>query len=1281
MLIDRKDDDLLEVTPGLTDVTQGSDAPIEGPAIARIGEAFPGLAASFRRHNPLVSTIVRESAPTYVDDEYKTDWSSLRGTQYEPYIDRFVDVHNQRAEDALKRQIDNEIADKKIEDAMPWYERIPAQILAGTLDPTIALPGAVLVRGAKGGLSLLRTGLASGAATGAGVAAQETALQLSQETRELSESAFNIGGSLVLGGLLGAGAAKLLSAAEFIRFSKAIEDEIAGVSGPRVEPPTELDLLHGYPSASGFSGFKPLDQVPNEFRYDGGEGGVFGAYTYLDPTGRWIRGENGALGYDAAVRVKANFKKLFTLTPDNIAEFKRVVGDEAANSGVDAARVLQEKGYDGIRIKGFDKLEGDARYSLGVDGDMLMDQVVAFDPANTLTVVSKVDLPGRPSVGEPMDDYWRKVDDVINREVSSFSEPAPAAGSAPASTGAPASLSAAASVQNDFRIATPNILSKLLLNLTRKFAGVYRMGTNELASVREAGANLLRMGLHMAGPTVRHAVETAISVHRAFEAKALKAVDDQYKAARKAGVGVTREQFELALSAAARRSDAGDKVKDWLAKHSMPPELQPFVESAAAAGRKDVLERLLQEAIKVKIPGFDDTTAAKFAESYLTRMWNRQELIARPQEFITRAAGKFAYHAKRDFEAAVPAFLKKQGEIDAKIADAAGDSKKLVKLGEERATLEREFWDTWDVNKMGNKLDLSDPSAADFSDYGRLIAEESHKKLVGVTAEPSVRPELLKITSRGPMKDKTLPLQDIDFEDFLVNDYSEILRYYSRTMSTDIELTRRFGDPLGQKVLDDMAADWKARSDAETDPRKLARLKAAYDEGRNDFEKHIQLMRGMGKNGPYEGNFGRWARAFNQVNYIRISGGFVLSSFTDPVNVALRVGVMRYMSGLTDWAAGMERFQSEGFKMSKREAGFAIGLDKIIGNYHYNMMDLANPMARTEQKPIERMLAWASDKASKFNGMRAWADGNRMLAAAHTQNKILEFAERTSGRTAKQEQYLKFVNISEGDAKRIAARFAEHGETVDGYKVANTENWTKGLAGDELAQAENDVRVFRAAVNKDVTTSAIDAGVGDLPLWANSGTGRLMFQFQRFALASHQHILMRSTQEGYGKFAGTVVSLTMMGMFVALAKTYWDNRPELRSRYFRDPAHWVAEGLDFAGVLAIPMWVSNGVEKLSGDWTEGGKGFNPLKAPIRAFSTTRATESQRLQNRGVSGVIGGPTAGFIEDATRGGAAVKNFIEGDKVPKAQGNALQRVFPTSYIGVRQFFGYLYNPPEAR
>lgn len=176
--------------------------------------------------------------------------------------------------------------------------------------------------------------------------------------------------------------------------------------------PAELNLLHGFSADRGFSGFKPLDQVDDAARYDGGNG-VFGNATYLDATGKWINGDNGPLGIDAAVRVKAKFDNLFVLTPDNAAELERAIGKDALHSGDDIAAALKAKGFDGIQVKGFDdlsiqqkdrflshfgtkKIEGDEYPNF--DTAVMQDQVVAFRPEKSLRVAGKVGLPPKPPI-------------------------------------------------------------------------------------------------------------------------------------------------------------------------------------------------------------------------------------------------------------------------------------------------------------------------------------------------------------------------------------------------------------------------------------------------------------------------------------------------------------------------------------------------------------------------------------------------------------------------------------------------------------------------------------------------------------------------------------------------------------------------------------------------------------------------------------------------------------------------------------------------------------------
>jgi hypothetical protein len=92
---------------------------------------------------------------------------------------------------------------------------------AGIFDlPTLLVPGGV-VSGLSRGTSSLAVGVAAGAALDAGVS--EAALQATQTGRTAEETAINIGGSIVLGGALGALVGRYMKPAEAMALSRKIE--------------------------------------------------------------------------------------------------------------------------------------------------------------------------------------------------------------------------------------------------------------------------------------------------------------------------------------------------------------------------------------------------------------------------------------------------------------------------------------------------------------------------------------------------------------------------------------------------------------------------------------------------------------------------------------------------------------------------------------------------------------------------------------------------------------------------------------------------------------------------------------------------------------------------------------------------------------------------------------------------------------------------------------------------------------------------------------------------
>ena len=176
------------------------------------------LGAAFRQDNTIGSAINNKMAGIDLaerEDGFTGDtvWNEIAGTAYEQHWERFAEVFNRRALSALKAQIDMETEDRRTLDA-GGFSAIAAQFGAAALDIPSLLPGGAVVRGVASGVRIGRTALSTGVAGALGAGAGEAALQATQETRPLSESAVAVAGGAVLGSMLGASAGALFSKAE-----------------------------------------------------------------------------------------------------------------------------------------------------------------------------------------------------------------------------------------------------------------------------------------------------------------------------------------------------------------------------------------------------------------------------------------------------------------------------------------------------------------------------------------------------------------------------------------------------------------------------------------------------------------------------------------------------------------------------------------------------------------------------------------------------------------------------------------------------------------------------------------------------------------------------------------------------------------------------------------------------------------------------------------------------------------------------------------------------------
>ncbi len=194
------------------------------PEAPREASPWDVIGAAFRSENPIASAATSfDYDPLKPFDPDYRPWDDIQGTLYEQYGDRFAGARDREDVLAMQAQIDQELEDRRTLDAagVPGFM---SQMGAALLSPTSILPGGMLVKGAKG-VSIARTGLTVAGSNALAAAMDEAMLQSTQQTRSASESAMAIGGSFILGGILGAAAGKM-ARGQFQAAARQTEDAI-----------------------------------------------------------------------------------------------------------------------------------------------------------------------------------------------------------------------------------------------------------------------------------------------------------------------------------------------------------------------------------------------------------------------------------------------------------------------------------------------------------------------------------------------------------------------------------------------------------------------------------------------------------------------------------------------------------------------------------------------------------------------------------------------------------------------------------------------------------------------------------------------------------------------------------------------------------------------------------------------------------------------------------------------------------------------------------------------
>lgn len=565
---------------------------------------------------------------------------------------------------------------------------------------------------------------------------------------------------------------------------------------------------------------------------------------------------------------------------------------------------------------------------------------------------------------------------------------------------------------------------------------------------------------------------------------------------------LTYTEFKIEVGKALRRND----------QHEISEVAQ-----AAQSFRKNVFEPGKQQAIQNGL--LDADVDVRTAQSYLTRVYNRELIEAR--------RGEFKGVLQKHFEG-------------------------------QRLSASRQF------DEMTVKGEKIDDDLAEFSNLSPAeiegFVEDTIDRILGTA--PGRTSYDLVAGPRGPLRERVLNIPDVHIENFLESDIELIGRQYTNTMSADVELASKFGEADLSTKIEEVREDYNKRiSKAKTEKQRTA-LEAQKKDDIRDIEAVRDRLRGTYKipDNP-SGGLVRTGRVVRNLNYLRLLGGMTLSAIPDLGKVMfahtgatnfINAGIGPMLANTKKWRIGAEEIKLAGTALDMTLDSRAMAIADVMDNYG-------------RHSKFERMLSTGASKFGLVSLMAPWNATAKQVAGTIVMSRLLRVVS-SDVISPKDIRLLASSSIDEELAGRIASEFKKHGQQEDALYLPNTLEWT-----DDEAR-----RALRAAIVRDVDKVVVTPGQ-DKPLWMSHEVGGLIGQFKSFGVASVQRTLLAGIQQrDAAAFSGAMMMIALGGVSYGLKeKTAGRDVSD-------DPKVWLANAVDRSGLLGWLMDANNITEKLTG---------------------------------------------------------------------------------------------------
>jgi hypothetical protein len=581
-----------------TPMEQPAPPPVAGRELTR---------AALENYNSVVSVVAAASQQSFPPEDGYSALPDIEGTKYyDQYADRFAGSQSRRETYSIIAQIEREEGNDRMLDQAGKLGTV-LKMGAGTLDPTMALPGGVAVKAGKEGLTFLEAGLRVGKAALIQSGTQELALQLSQRTRSLEESALNVGSATLLSGLMGGAATRFMEASERAAALKGLDVERkwmnahAGNIPVPDERPAEAITAAAVRAKDGsiFTGIHHGDALEAAEKAGHKADDLIGLDGFLTSSGRYVDRVEASKIASAAKQIEEPDKFLENIKAEGKGAERDRARIEAAHTGEGPLGAQMLKGALERRID-VPELRGDpvvANEDLEAPGPMASSVGAAATDERTMvpvpTILDKIPVLGKLLEGSnPMSRILGSTSLAARRALGTLVE-------------IPTLLK-------------QNLPRPIIDPVTLKITG-YELGRTTTLG----GGAALERNARMIIASTR--VKLGDELQRQWIDLRFKGKPAPYFARTRAAFGQldnpdnlpTFEQFKDLVGRAGQTEDKGE---------------YPQVSAAAKMVRDNLYDPWLKRAQAIGI--IDKNIDVKTAASYAQRLWNKQAIMAKRPEFV-----------------------------------------------------------------------------------------------------------------------------------------------------------------------------------------------------------------------------------------------------------------------------------------------------------------------------------------------------------------------------------------------------------------------------------------------------------------------------------------------------------------------------------------------------------------------------------------------------------------------------------------------------------------------